>query len=150
MVDDIRQGIVGGEGAAGESQSPAPRGLRWLAATSYDLVYIPFVIGFLAGLVLFNAPDWLRIVILIFLNIAWVVGKDLNNSMLSPGKRMAGIKVVSSETGQPVTLGQAAFRNILLIIPGVLFIGYIVEALMLIFTGERLGDRWAKTKVVAG
>jgi uncharacterized RDD family membrane protein YckC len=146
MVDELRQGIVGGspEGAG----KAATRGKRWLAATSYDLVYIPFVIGFLAGLILFNAPDWLRVVILVMLNIAWVVAKDLNCSLLSPGKRMAGLKVVSADTGAAITLRQAVIRNILLIIPLVLFFGYFIEAFMLIFKGKRLGDTWAGTDVV--
>jgi len=146
MVEDFRQGLVGG-GSAPVAKA-ASRGKRWLAATSYDLVYVPFLIGFVAGLVLINASDWIRVVILVILNVAWVVVKDLNCSMLSPGKRMAGLKVVS-ETGEAITTQQAFLRNILLIIPGVLFFGYIIEAAMLLFTGERLGDKWAKTKVVA-
>lgn len=147
MVEDLRQEVMGGSGPQGAAKA-APRGRRWLAATSYDLVYVPFVIGFLAGLILFNAPDVLRIVLLVILNIAWVVAKDLNFSMLSPGKRMAGLKVVSAGTGTAISLGQAFIRNILLIIPGVLFVGYFIEAGMLIFKGKRLGDIWAKTDVV--
>jgi uncharacterized RDD family membrane protein YckC len=62
---------------------------------------------------------------------------------------MAGIKVVSAATGEAISLQQAFIRNILLIIPGVLFFGYIIEAVLLISKGERLGDKWAGTKVVA-
>jgi uncharacterized RDD family membrane protein YckC len=146
MVDDLRQGLM--NESAVRAEKSAPKGLRMLAAISFDLVYIPFFIGFLAGLVLFNAPDWFRVVILVLLNIAWVVGKDMNGSFLSFGKRLAGIKVVSASTGQAVTFKQAFVRNILLIVPGILFFGYPIEWFFLQFKGQRLGDKWAGTTVV--
>lgn len=147
MVEELRQEVMGGAGSAGAGKTDV-RGKRFLAAISFDLVFVPFGIGFLAGLILFNAPDWLRVVLLVILNIAWVVAKDLNFSMLSPGKRMAGLKVVSAGTGAAISLKQAFLRNILLIIPLVLFFGYFIEAGMLLFKGKRLGDIWAGTDVV--
>ena len=60
---------------------------------------------------------------------------------------MVKIKIVSL-TGEKVTWLQALIRNILLIIPFVLVVGYIVEIVMLIVKGHRLADNWAKTQVV--
>ena len=58
---------------------------------------------------------------------------------------------MNAETGAPLQFanwGQGFMRNILLIIPFVLVLGYIVEIILLAAKGDRLGDKWAKTKVV--
>jgi uncharacterized RDD family membrane protein YckC len=60
---------------------------------------------------------------------------------------MVGTKLVSL-TGGNVTLAQAFIRNILLIIPFVLVVGYPVEIVALLVKGERVADGWAKTRVV--
>lgn len=146
MVDELRQDFTGA--SAPTTEKRAKPGLRVVAAISFDLVIVPFFIGFFAGLVLFNAPDVLRVIVLVLLNVAWVVGKDLNNSFLSIGKRLTGIKVVSADSGQAITLKQSFIRNLLLIVPGVLFFGYPIELIVLLTKGERLGDKWAKTAVV--
>jgi len=148
MVDELRQEFVSESEAPASIGEKATPGLRIVAAVSFDLVIVPFFIGFFAGLILFNAPDLLRVSVLVLLNVVWVVGKDLNNSFLSLGKRLVGIKVVSATTGQAITIQQAFIRNLLLIVPGILFFGYPVELFMLIFKGERLGDKWAKTVVI--
>ncbi len=145
MVEEIRQGIVGGEPNIPESAS---KGKRFLAAI-FDLIIIPIILGVVAGLLLFAAPVGLRNIILIVVNILWMTVKDLMWEGAAPGKKMASIKVVSTETGQKITIAQAFIRNILLIIPFVLVIGYIIEIIMLAAKGERLGDKWAKTRVVA-
>ena len=146
MVEEIqREGLVGGAPAGPEIAS---KGKRFLAAI-FDLIVIPIILGVVAGLLLIAAPAGIRNVILIVVNIAWMTLKDVAFfGGAAPGKKMAGIKVISVDSGQKISMGQAFIRNILLIVPFVLVIGYIVEIIMLIATGERLGDKWAKTKVV--
>ncbi|MBI4387523.1 MAG: RDD family protein [Candidatus Omnitrophica bacterium] len=121
---------------------PAPKGKRFAVAI-IDLIIIPIVIGILAGLALFAAPEAVRNVILILVNIAWLVFRDL---FYSPGRRMVGLKLVSL-TGEKVTLAQAFIRNILLMVPFILVIGYILEIAMILGKGDRLADGWAKTRV---
>lgn len=120
----------------------APKGRR-LAGDVIDLLLIPIVLGFLAGLILIAAPDALRNTILIIVNIGWLLFRDL---IYSPGREMVGLKLISL-TGDKVTPSQALIRNILLIIPFVLIIGYILELIMIIVKGERLEDGWAKARV---
>ena len=133
------ESIVGGPGQAGG----APKGRRF-AAGVIDLILIPILLGIVVGLLLLNAPEGIRNVILILVNIAWMLFRD---AVFSPGRRMVGTKVVSL-VGDKVTLGQAFIRNILLIIPFVLVVGYVIEAVAVFTKGERLADRWAKTRVV--
>lgn len=122
---------------------PASKGKRF-AAGLIDLVIIPIVLGVIIGLVLLAAPDIVRSIVLILVNIGWLLFRD---AVYSPGRAMIKIKLVSL-TGEKVTWLQAGIRNILLIIPFVLVVGYIVEILMLLWKGHRLADLWAKTQVV--
>ena len=122
---------------------PATKGKRF-AAGLIDLVVIPIVLGVVIGLVLLAAPDMVRSIVLVLVNIIWLVFRD---AVYSPGRAMVKIKIVSL-TGAKVTWLQALIRNILLIIPFVLVVGYIVEIVMLIVKGHRLADNWAKTQVV--
>jgi uncharacterized RDD family membrane protein YckC len=122
---------------------PASKGKRF-AAGLIDLVIIPIVLGVIIGLVLLAAPDAVRNVVLIFVNIGWLLFRD---AVYSPGRAMVKIKIVSL-TGEKVTWLQALIRNILLIVPFVLVIGYILEIVMLITKGHRLADDWAKTQVL--
>jgi uncharacterized RDD family membrane protein YckC len=126
-----------------EGLVPASKGKRF-AAGLIDLVVIPIVLGIVVGLVLLAAPDLARSIVLVLINILWLVFRD---AVYSPGRAMVKIKIVSL-TGEKVTWLQALIRNILLIIPFVLVIGYIVEIIMLIAKGHRLADDWAKTQVV--
>ncbi|MFA5168649.1 MAG: RDD family protein [Candidatus Omnitrophota bacterium] len=126
-----------------EGLVPASKGKRF-AAGLIDLVVIPIVLGIVIGLVLLAAPDIVRSIVLVIVNIVWLVFRD---AVYSPGRVMVKIKVVSL-TGEKVTWLQALIRNILLIIPFVLVVGYIVEIVMLIAKGHRLADNWAKTQVV--
>lgn len=121
----------------------ASKGKR-IAAGVIDLILIPIFLGVIAGLLLLNAPEGIRNVILILLNIAWMIFRD---AVFSPGRKMVGTKLVSL-SGEKVTLAQAFIRNILLIIPFVLVIGYIVELVSMLTKGERVADAWAKTRVV--
>ena len=126
-----------------EGLVPASKGKRF-AAGLIDLVVIPIVLGVIIGLVLLAAPDVVRSIVLVLVNIIWLVFRD---AVYSPGRAMIKIKIVSL-TGEKVTWLQALIRNILLIIPFVLVVGYIVEIVMLIVKGHRLADGWAKTQVV--
>lgn len=126
-----------------EGLVPASKGKRF-AAGLIDLVVIPIVLGIVIGLVLLAAPDAVRSVVLVLVNIIWLVFRD---AIYSPGRAMVKIKIVSL-TGAKVTWIQAVIRNILLIVPFVLVIGYILEIVMLVVKGHRLADGWAKTQVV--
>jgi uncharacterized RDD family membrane protein YckC len=126
-----------------EGLVPASKGKRF-AAGLIDLVVIPIVLGIVIGLVLLAAPDVVRSIVLVLVNIIWLVFRD---AVYSPGRAMIKVKIVSL-TGGKVTWLQALIRNILLIIPFVLVVGYIVEIVMLIVKGHRLADDWAKTQVV--
>jgi len=143
MVDQMQQGMAGGP----VSPVAASKGKRFLASI-FDLIVIPIIIGVVAGLIFFAAPVGIRNILLIVVNIAWMTLKDLMWVGQAPGKKMAGIKVISIETGKKITIAQAFIRNILLVIPFVLVIGYLIEIILLATKGERLGDKWAKTKVV--
>ena len=121
----------------------APKGKRF-AAGLVDLVLIPIVLGVIFGLLLLNVPEGVRNILLVVINIAWLIVRD---TVYSPGRAMVGLKL-QSLTGDKVTVPQAFIRNILLIIPFVLVIGYIVEVVALLAKGERVADHWAKTRVV--
>ncbi len=122
----------------------APKGRRFAAAV-IDLFIIPIILGLVLGLLLMSVPNGLRSVILVIVNIAWLIFRDFS---YSPGRAMVGLKLVSL-SGDKVTLGQAFIRNILLIIPFVLVLGYIVELVALLAKGDRVADGWAKTRVVS-
>ena len=139
MADFSSESITGGP----TEPTAASKGKR-CAAGVIDLILIPIFLGIVAGLLLLNAPEGIRNVLLILLNIAWMIFRD---AVFSPGRKMVGTKLVSL-TGGKVSVGQAFIRNILLIIPFVLVIGYVVELVFIFAKGERLADRWAKTRVV--
>ncbi len=135
MADSVSGGPIGLE--------PASKGKRF-AAGVIDLILIPIILGLIIGLMLLAVPDTLRSIILVVVNIAWLIFRDL---VYSPGRAMVGLKLVSL-TGDKVTVGQAFIRNILLIIPFVLVVGYIVEVVAVLSKGHRVADGWAKTQVV--
>jgi len=135
MTDAVNSGLGAGK--------PASKGKRF-AAGVIDLVLVPILLGLVIGLLLVAAPDTIRSIILVIANIAWLVVRD---AVYAPGRQMVGLKLVSM-TGDKVTLGQAVLRNILLIIPFVLVIGYILEIISVLSKGSRLADGWAKTQVV--
>ena len=138
MADFSSESVAGGGGA-----KVASKGKRF-AAGVVDLILIPIVLGVIAGLLLLSAPEGIRNVLLILLNIAWLIVRD---AVFSPGRKMVGTKLVSL-TGDKVTIGQAFIRNVLLVIPFVLVVGYVVELVSLLMKGERVADGWAKTRVV--
>src|SRR3989338_2640552 len=124
--------------------SEVPKGKRVISAL-VDLFAIPILLGIVAGFVLIAVPEGIRNVLLIALNIGWLIFRDV---VFSPGRKMVGLKVTGVEGGK-VTIGQAFIRNILLMVPFILVIGYIVEIIFVLTKGNRLADGWAKTHVVS-
>ncbi len=61
----------------------------------------------------------------------------------SPGKALCGVRVVDRETFQPIGHGASLKRNLVLIVP---FMPLIVAVFL--SRGYRLGDGWARTKVI--
>ena len=123
--------------------SSAPKGRR-TAADVIDLIIIPIVLGVILGILLLNVRESIRSIVLVVINIAWLIFRD---AVYSRGRAMVGLKLVSL-TGEKPSVAQAAIRNILLIVPFVLVIGYIVELVAVLTKGDRVADRWAKTRVV--
>ena len=125
------------------SGTPATLGKRIIAAL-IDLIVVPILIGLIVGVVLLVVPEGVRPFILMPVNIVWLIVRDM---FFAPGRLLMKIKLVSL-TGEKVTLVQALLRNLLLIIPFVLIIGYFVELIMLCVKGNRVMDGPAKTQVV--
>lgn len=73
-----------------------------------------------------------------------IIMRDGHRGM-SPGKRILGLKVISSVSGAPANWGDSFKRNVILAVP-VIPIVVIVQ----IFTGNglRLGDEWSRMKVI--
>lgn len=116
-----------------------------IAADWIDLVVLPILLGIVVGLALWNVGDALRSAILVVVNIMWLIFRDW---VYSPGRAMYGVKLISL-TGEKVTVGQAFLRNVLLVIPILLVVGYLVEIVLVHSKGNRLADGWAKTQVVS-
>ncbi len=126
-----------------QGTKPASKGKRF-AAGVIDLVLVPILLGLVIGLLLVAAPDITRSIVLVAANIGWLIVRD---AVYAPGRQMVGLKLVSL-TGAKVTVLQAVLRNVLLIIPFVLIVGYIVEIIFVCTKGSRVADNWAKTQVV--
>lgn len=128
---------------------------KWIRVAGYVIDGLPLV------LVIFFA--WIPILGLILAGLClvpyWLL-RDVTGASL--GKLLLGLKVVARD-GQPATVAARILRNLPLalgpmcmLIP---FLGYVlagpvagtvtlVEGIMLLSQGERLGDRLAKTTVV--
>ena len=133
----MANGITGGT-------EVAPKGKRFLSAL-VDLLIVPIILGVIAGLVLMAVPEAIRNILLIAINIGWLIFRDV---VFSPGRKLVNLKIASADGG-PVSIGQAFIRNILLMVPFVLVVGYIVEIVFIAWKGHRLADGWAKTKIVS-
>ena len=131
----------------GGAPTLAPVGKR-IVAGLIDFIVAPIVIGIVLGIlfvVLGNAlPEAARSVILIAANIVWLLVRD---TVFAPGRLVMKLKLVSL-TSEKVSFKQALVRNILLIIPVVLIVGYILELVWVCTKGHRLADDWAKTQVI--
>ena len=128
---------------ASSGQVPASKGKR-LAAGLIDMVVIPIVLGIVIGLVLLAAPDMVRSIVLVLVNILWLVFRD---AVYSPGRAMIKTKIFSL-TGAKVTIIQAYVRNLLLIVPFVLVLGYLLEIVWVLWKNHRVMDIVGKTQVV--
>ena len=80
----------------------------------------------------------------IFFNIGYMLLRDGLFDGRSLGKRVMGLKVMDSR-GKPCGIGDSVLRNIIFFIP---ILPLIELILVLIDPGQRIGDKWAKTKVV--
>ena len=125
----------------------APVGKR-IVAGLIDFIVAPIVIGIVLGLLFVllkdALPEAVRSIILIAANVAWLLVRD---TLFAPGRLIMKLKLVSL-TSEKVTFVQALLRNILLIIPVVLIVGYILELVWVCVKGNRLADGWAKTMVI--
>ena len=147
MENDAVGGGVGGSPVPG-GYGEAPKGKRFLCSL-IDLIGVPMVLGFAFGLLLLlvRTPDGFNTFVLIAVNIAWMIFRDVK---YSPGRALLGLRLVSLEGSEKITLSQALIRNVLLIIPGLLLLGYPIELIAVFFVkGGRVMDGPAKTKVVA-
>jgi len=72
----------------------------------------------------------------------------------SPGKRLMGVQVVDVQSGAPISFGQSFKRNLILqtgVIPmvgGLVSLAVVIIIIIQMGKGPRLGDRWAKTRVI--
>ena len=125
----------------------APVGKR-IVAGLIDFIVAPVVIGIVLGLLFVllkdALPEAVRSIILILANIVWLLVRD---TVFAPGRLIMKLKLVSL-TSEKVTFVQALLRNILLIIPVVLIVGYVLELVWVCVKGNRLADGWAKTQVI--
>jgi len=64
---------------------------------------------------------------------------------MSPGKRILGLQVINSVSGAPTSWGDSFKRNIILAVP---VVPIVVIIQIFSANGLRLGDEWARTKVV--
>lgn len=70
----------------------------------------------------------------------------------SVGKFFAGLMVISLETGKPCSLVGSVTRNLVFLFPGANLVAVVLEVVTAVRDpwGYRLGDRMARTQVVAG
>ena len=70
----------------------------------------------------------------------------------SVGKFLAGLVVISLETGKPCSLAGSVTRNLVFLFPGANLVAVVLEVVTAGRDpwGYRLGDRLARTQVVAG
>lgn len=125
--------------------SLADKGNR-IAAAAIDLLVIPIIVGVVLGIMfVFLKPDQsIQVALMLGFNVAWLIIRDMG---FAPGRIMIGIRLVKTD-GTRVGFGTAIGRNIHLMLPFVLIIGFLVEFISLMATGQRVADRWAHTKVV--
>jgi uncharacterized RDD family membrane protein YckC len=130
---------------AGGSGHESANKFKRILADVFDLIIVPLILGAILGFFLLNVSEAIRNVFLIVFNVGWLVLRD---AVFSPGRAITGLKIISL-SGDKVTVAQAFIRNVLLIIPIVLLVGYIVELISVLAQNRRVADGWAKTQVVA-
>ena len=97
-----------------------------------------------AGCYILDSLICIPLIIIPFGGIIYTLFRDCLANGQSFGKRAGDVRVVDETTGAPCTAGQSFLRNLFIFLP----IVNIVDICLLIFSGNRLGDRVAGTKVV--
>lgn len=101
-----------------------------------------FVLGLLAGII--GGMDWL-VYIVYLIQIGYTLFRDALFGGQSIGKKIMKYKAVKEDgTSLDGDFATSAIRNLSLVIP---FVG-IVDCVFVLIDKPRLGDNWAKTKVV--
>ena len=129
-----------------------------ILAALIDMVGLPIIMGMTGGMVVViaNISDPLRQRLLESLNLVFslIFWRDF---VYSPGRHLFGIELVDARTKVRVcfyrgnfflNLWKSFLRNIFLVVPFVLVIGYVVEILMVILKGTRIADKWAGVEVI--
>lgn len=114
--------------------------------------WLDWVIAFLPGLIvtycLRFAPNeatsvYLAIVcLLLFVALLAIAFRDVIFGSRSLGKRLMGLHVIDKSTFQVASKKQRMLR-------GLLFFIYEIDGIILLVTGETLGDRLANTAVIS-
>lgn len=114
---------------------------RFSAALVDGLVVMTLSLGYWTG----NSPLYIAI------GAAYLLLRDAIGGR-SIGKLLAGLVVVSLETGRAASVAGSAKRNLLLLLPGANVAAIFLEARTIVTDpqGQRLGDRLAQTQVVDG
>lgn len=123
---------------------PASAGKR-IAAGLIDLILIPS----LAAIFISVSTIWFLgfgayNTLFYLFYIAWVFFRDM---VYSPGRALLGIKLISLKDKE-ITFSQTLQRNLLIILPVISMIGFVIELVAIIATGQRSLDPWASTRVV--
>lgn len=63
----------------------------------------------------------------------------------SPGKAILGLQVIDSVHGRPANFWDSLQRNLVLLVP---FMPLVILVQLLSGSGKRLGDGWARTRVI--
>jgi len=115
-----------------------------LAAQFLDglVAAVPAIAGVLITMLLTRAGIVLIVVGVLFALLYTLLADGLEGGQ-SYGKRMVGIRVVSTDTGAPCTFGQSLVRNLLLA-----FLGPIDWIFIFGERHQRLGDKAAGTIVI--
>ncbi len=114
---------------------------RFSAALVDGLVVMTLSLGYWTG----NSPLYLAI------GAAYLLLRDAIGGR-SIGKLLAGLVVISLETGRVSSFAGSAKRNLLLLLPGANVVAIFLEARTIVADpqGQRLGDKLAQTQVVEG
>lgn len=139
---------------------PLPKGqrglkIRRLIAAGIDLILYPLIFGILMGISFLGVETFFRNQALFWTNI---IGNALiwRDYIFSPGRYFLGLRLVSVNNEAPMVICSSRFgsnlvkvilRNLFLLIPFVLVVGYAFEVVMVLITGNRFSDRIAGTTV---
>lgn len=138
--------------ASDPSMSHVP--MRDLAPTSkrvigyiVDVIIIGIVSGIIVGILeVIDSPEWLQGLVAFILFYGYFTYMEATSGQ-TIGKRVVNTRVVR-QSGAPMTMADAAIRNILRIVD-MLFFGLVGLLLIMINSNkQRVGDMAAKTLVV--